>query len=89
MTSLTSHDVLKMQFLRSTALEIYTASSYNVDKVVSIVRSDFRHPKLVKDTFTQYVEGLFTPDVCMTRALDSGTGMRNALHYGSEHTMTK
>ncbi len=60
-TFLTSHNMLKIQFLKSTPMVIYTASSYDVDKVVFIVRSDFRLPKIIKKyTFTRYGEGLFT-----------------------------
>ncbi len=91
-TFLTSQDVLKMQFLRSTALEIYTASSYDVDKMVSIVRSDFRCPKLVKATLTRFSVYLFTWTGCeyhlanesMTRVLVPGTGVRDALCYSDE-----
>ncbi len=74
-----------MQFQKSTSLEIYTASSYDVDKVVSIVRSDFKHTKLVKDALTQYVVGLFTFTRCVypltnesiTRVLVPGMGEKN------------
>ncbi len=64
-TSLNSQVVLKIHFQKSPALEIYTALSYDVKKVVSIVRSDFKRPKLVKLSPGTVKACLHSPGVCI------------------------
>ncbi len=88
-TFLTSHNMLKIQFLKSTPMVIYTASSYDVDKVVFIVRSDFRLPKIIKNTLSPGTvkDCLHEPDLCivsLTNVLVPSTGVRDALRYGDE-----
>ncbi len=81
-----------MPFQKSTGLEKYTASSYDVDKVIPIHRSDFKCPKLVKQSLVQYDEALFTFPGCvyhltnesMTRVPVPSTGARNTSHCGDE-----
>ncbi len=58
-SSHTSCAKVKIPFQKSIGLEKFTASSYDVDKVIPMHRSDFIHLKLVKQSPIPYGEALF------------------------------
>ncbi len=66
---------------------MYNASSYDINKVVSIDRDDFKCPKTVKDPLALYGVGLFTCPGCVVCVNDeSMTTFLLPYSIGARHT---